>query len=188
MNSKKITISVHSPDANEKFFFFMSGVIISIPISLFFEAFGSSIATFTSQLLNALWAAAFVSPLVEEFAKSYPLFYRHGETGKSIYMLGFLVGLGFGVSEFFVYVFAYGAPILLRVPGILFHAASTTIVSYGIATKIPFSFYIVAVLFHAINNLFAQLGELWLIGGIGAITATYLLSIYYNSKLKDTYY
>lgn len=103
-------------------------------------------------------------------------------------MLGFLVGLGFGISEFFVYVFVYEASFVLRLPGILFHAASTSIVSYGIATKRPRYFYLVAVLLHATNNFFSELGPLWLIGGMGAILATYLLSLYLNTKLKDDYY
>lgn len=187
-DSKKITISVHNPDAKEQFFFFLSGIIISIPMSLFFEIFGNSIAPFTSQIFTALWATALIAPLVEEFAKAYPLFYRHGETERSIYTLGFLVGLGFGVSEFFVYILAYGSPIILRLPGILFHAASTSIVAYGISRKRAGFFYIVAVLLHAVNNFFAQFGDLWLIGGIGAILATYFISLYFNAKVKDKYY
>ena len=82
-----------------------------------------------------LCSTAIAAPFIEEFTKDYPLFYRHGESERSIFTLGFLVGLGFGVSEFFVYVLALGVLILIKVPGIFFHAASTSISAYGIAKK-----------------------------------------------------
>ena len=77
------------------------------------------------------------APFVEEFAKVFPLIYRHGETERSLLDLGILVGLGFGVTEFALYVFTLGAPVLSRVPGVIFHASSTGITAYGIAKKKP---------------------------------------------------
>lgn len=181
----RIVIKVHQPDMIEKFFFFVSGILISVPFTIFFESFADSLAPMTSQFFASFWATVIVAPLVEEFAKAYPLFYRHGETKKSIYTLGFLVGLGFGISEFFIYVLVYGAPIALRLPGILFHAASTSIVAYGIATKRPKFFYAIAVLLHFINNFSAMFDVFWLIGGVTAITATYFMSLYFYNRLSE---
>jgi len=42
-----------------------------------------------------------LAPFIEELAKVFPLFYRHGETERSLVTLGLLIGLGFGVAEFF---------------------------------------------------------------------------------------
>jgi RsiW-degrading membrane proteinase PrsW (M82 family) len=87
-------------------------------------------------------------PFIEEFAKAYPLFYRHGETRRSIFTLGFLTGLGFGITEFLFYVFGQGAPVFVRLPSIFFHAASASIIAYGIATKRPMRYYVIAVFLH----------------------------------------
>ena len=48
-----------------------------------------------------LVSAAFLAPLIEEFSKTYPLFYRHGETQRSIVRLALMIGLRFGVEKFF---------------------------------------------------------------------------------------
>jgi RsiW-degrading membrane proteinase PrsW (M82 family) len=99
---------------------------------------------------------AILAPIIEEFGKAYPLFYRHGETKKSVMTLGCLVGLGFGIIEFLEYVLIYGIPvILLRLPGIFFHPASTSIVAYGIANKKSSLFYLVAVALHFSYNIAA---------------------------------
>lgn len=177
-------IKLHEPDIKEKFFFFISGIIVSIPFTILFEILAYSLAPFTSNFYAALWASVIVAPFVEEFAKAYPLFYRHGETKKSIFILGSIVGLGFGISEFFIYVFLYGAPVLVRLLGIFFHAASTSIVSYGIATKRSWQFYLVAVFLHFSNNLFSLFGNFWLIGGIGTIALTYILSLHIYYRVK----
>lgn len=94
----------------------------------------------------------FLAPFVEELGKAYPLFYRHGETKKSVVTLGFLVGLGFGITEFLEYALIVGVPIVFRLPGIFFHAASTSIVAYGIANKKSTAFYLVAVALHFSYN------------------------------------
>ena len=49
-----------------------------------------------------------IAPFIEELAKVFPLFYRHGETERSIVMLGILIGLGFGITEFVLYVAVLG--------------------------------------------------------------------------------
>lgn len=182
---KKTTIPVHSPDLKEKFFFFISGVIISVPFTIFFEILTSSLTVFMSQFYALLWSIAIIDPIIEEFGKAYPLFYRHGETGKSIFTLGLLVGLGFGISEFFVYVFLYKASILIRLFGIFFHAATTSIVAYGIATKRTVYFYFISVFLHFLNNFSALFGDIWLITGIGVVVITYWLSSYFYRKLSN---
>ncbi len=96
-----------------------------------------------------------VAPFLEEFAKAFPLFYRHGETVRSIFILGFLVGLGFGIFEFLTYVIILGVPVFFRLSGIVFHASSTSITGYGIATGRTAPFYLIAVLLHFSNNVFA---------------------------------
>jgi hypothetical protein len=117
-------------------------------------------------------------------AKIFPLFHRHAETERSLFTLAFLVGLGFGISEFFVYV-GVGVPVVIRLLGMFFHAASTSITAYGIARGQIEKYYLMAVFLHSMNNLFAELGVLWLIGGLGATLMAYYLSWrFYNSTSK----
>lgn len=63
---------------------------------------------FESLIPEGLSAALFVvvlAPFVEELAKVFPLFYRHGETERSLVTLGPFTGLSFDVAEFAEYVF-----------------------------------------------------------------------------------
>jgi len=148
----RVTIPLHKPGLKEKLFFFSSGIIVSIPLASFFEnLFASPFAPGYVPVLTI----AVLAPIIEEFAKAYPLFYRHGETKKSIMTLGFLVGLGFGIIEFLEYVLLLKVPFIFRLPGIFFHAASTSIVAYGIANKKPATFYLIAVALHFSNNVAA---------------------------------
>jgi len=158
----------------EKLFFLSSGIIISVPLTLFLSSLSDYLCELTavSLIYATICATAIFTPLIEEFAKAYPLFYRHGETERSLFTLGFLTGLGFGISEFFLYVFSLGVPIPVRLPGLFFHAASTSIVAYGIATKQPLRFFLIAVLLHFTNNVTALFGVLWLIGGLGAVLSS----------------
>jgi hypothetical protein len=97
---------------------------------------------------------------VEELAKVFPLFYRHGETERSIVTLGLLIGLGFGIAEFFEYVFFIHVSPIARLPGIIFHASSATVIAYGIAKKKPLPYYLAAVGLHVANNFFALTSNL----------------------------
>jgi RsiW-degrading membrane proteinase PrsW (M82 family) len=146
---RSCTIPLHKPSLKEKLFFFSSGIIVSVPMASFFESL--FVLPIAPSLVSVLTIVVF-APLIEEFAKAYPLFYRHGETKKSIMTLGFLVGLGFGIIEFLEYVLIFHVPFIFRLPGIFFHAASTSIVGYGIANKKPALFYLVAVVLHFSNN------------------------------------
>ena len=172
----KVMIPLHRPDLRENLFFFISGIIISVPLTFFIGRFTDSLCAVLPMFYAMLCSTAIFTPFIEEFAKAYPLFYRHGETEKSIFTLGFLVGLGFGIPEFFIYVLTLGAPILIRLPGIFFHAASTSITAYGIATKRPARFYLTAVVLHFSNNFSALFGPFWFIGGVAAVAITCFLS------------
>jgi len=181
----EITIRLHKPALKEKLFFFVSGLLTSVPLALFVNQFDDYFLANLPQFYATLIPLVIVAPFLEEFAKAFPLFYRHGETVRSIFVLGFLVGLGFGIFEFLVYVLVLGASISSRWYGILFHACSASITSYGIATKRTVPFYLVAVLLHFSNNFFAfihfyldpsAMWSPWAISSIAAVAVTYFLS------------
>lgn len=179
-------IHVHKPDLLEMFFFLISGIIISIPFTIFYEQFADQFCFLLPAFQAQLCSVALLAPFIEEFAKAYPLFYRHGETQRSIFSLGLLTGLGFGITEFFLYIFIYQAPIVIRLPGLLFHAASTSIVAYGIATRKPFEFYLVAVFLHLSYNFFTILGNVWYFIDAIILILTYLLSFGLYMKTTET--
>jgi hypothetical protein len=161
-------LRTQSNSLGEKLFFFVSGIVVGAPVAIFFEAV--SHAWFTS-----LGVATIVAPFVEEFAKADPLFFKHEKTGRSLMSLGFLAGLGFGIAEFIVYVVG-GVPFLVRLPAIVFHAAGTSIVGYGVYRREPIRYYFVPVALHFTNNLFASLGWPWFIGGLSATVVTYYVA------------
>ncbi|MCW4000242.1 MAG: PrsW family intramembrane metalloprotease [Candidatus Bathyarchaeota archaeon] len=144
-------IPIHKPSLREYAFFFITGIVVSIPFAAFFE----SIYPFSMALLIVV-----VAPFIEELAKVYPLFYRHGETERSIVTLGLLIGLGFGIAELVEYTIIGGVPFYIRIPGVIFHASSATITAYGIAKKNPLPYYLIAVSLHVINNFFALTTDL----------------------------
>ncbi|MGB9979418.1 PrsW family glutamic-type intramembrane protease [Methanobacterium sp.] len=174
VHQDNLIIKPHRPNLKEKLFFLLSGIIVSIPITLLFGAFTRNFLDVFPSIFASLISIVIFTPFIEEFAKAYPLFYRHGETERSIFILGFLVGLGFGITEFILYVFVLNVPIFVRLPGILFHASSTSIVAYGIAKKQPVRFYLIAVGLHLLNN-FSALMELGDIGIIVANVGAYYL-------------
>jgi RsiW-degrading membrane proteinase PrsW (M82 family) len=146
-NERQCVIPLHKPTRKELLFFFASGILVSIPFALVFE----QVSSFVSITLSIV----FLAPFIEELAKVFPLFYRHGETERSIVTLGILIGLGFGISELILYVFLSGAPLIDRIPGVIFHASSAGITGYGIAKKNPLPYYAIAVILHVTNNFFA---------------------------------
>lgn len=184
MNDDHVVIKPHRPDLKEKIFFLISGVIVSVPLTLFFGTFAERLCFVLPVFYATVCAVVIFTPFIEEFAKAFPLFYRHGETERSIFILGFLVGLGFGISEFLVYVIALGAPVIIRIPGILFHAASASIIAYGIAKKKPIFYYLIAVGLHFLNN-FSALFDTGFIGFIIANSATYYLSFVLYKKTSE---
>lgn len=180
VHQDKLLIKPHRPDKEEKLFFLLSGIIVSIPITLLFGTFANNFLGILPLTFATILSIVLFTPFIEEFAKAYPLFYRHGETERSIFILGFLVGLGFGITEFLLYVFVLHVPVYLRLPGIFFHAASTSIVAYGIGKKQPVRFYLVAVSLHFLNNFSALFDA----GSIGILIANvgayYLCWRFYN--------
>jgi len=155
MQKNKTIIKLHKPDASELLFFFSCGAIISVPLTLFIYQYIDPILGGLDQFTITLISSVLFAPFIEEFAKAYPLFYRHGETQRSIFKLALLVGLGFGIVEMITYISALGVPIISRLPGLFFHPASTSITAYGIATKRPLPFYMAAVSLHFSYNFLA---------------------------------
>jgi RsiW-degrading membrane proteinase PrsW (M82 family) len=151
---------------------------MSVPFTLFFSGFLNSLCVAVSLLLAQVCTLVLFAPFIEEVAKVFPLFYRHGETERSLLGLEILVGVGFGVTEFTLYIFTLGAPVLSRIPGVFFHASSAAITAYGIAKKKPVQFYLIAVAFHLANNLlvlFSSEVPFMYILAIIVMVATYLL-------------
>ena len=152
---------------------------MSVPFTLFFSELTNSLCDVMPLFFAQVCAVVFFAPFIEEVAKVFPLFYRHGETERSLLDLGILVGLGFGLTEFVLYVFTLDAPVLARIPGIIFHASSAAITAYGIAKKKPLQFYLIAVAAHLSHNLFALFSsevELLYIPALFILVATYLLA------------
>jgi RsiW-degrading membrane proteinase PrsW (M82 family) len=141
-------IPLHKPKRREYLFFLISGIAISFPFALFFEQLSSFVPVVLSIVILA--------PIIEELAKVFPLFYRHGETERSIVNIGILLGIGFGITELIEYVVLLNVPLIVRIPGVIFHASSAAITAYGIAKKNPLPYYLIAVMLHLANNFFAE--------------------------------
>lgn len=171
-------IPLHKPSVREYLFFFASGILVSIPFAVFFE----SIYPFSFAILTVV-----VAPFIEEIAKVFPLFYRHGETERSLVTLGLLIGLGFGIAEFFEYIIFAHSPIIASIPHIIFHSSSATITSYGIAKKNPTPYFIIAIGLHMINNFFALAADiLSIFVQLLVLLAVYLLAWkYYHLASKE---
>jgi RsiW-degrading membrane proteinase PrsW (M82 family) len=186
-NEQQATIPLHKPDIKEKIFFFLSGLLVSVPFSLFFSGFTDTLCVALPVFFAEVCSTVIFAPFIEEFAKVFPLVYRHGETERSIVNLAILTGLGFGITEFALYVFVLGVPFIARVPGIIFHASSASITAYGIAKKKPVLFYLTAVSLHLANNLFAVISDvLSVIPGLAVLIATYLLAWRLYTRTSET--
>lgn len=148
----KVRILLPVSGLKEFVFFFTSGFLVSVPLTLFIDQFDENFLVDLPHFYSTLIPVVIVAPFLEEFAKAFPLFYRRDVTARSLFVLALLVGLGFGIYEFFAYVVMLGASVLPRLPGFFFHASSTSITSYGIATKRTVPFYLAAVLLHFSNN------------------------------------
>jgi hypothetical protein len=176
-NEQKAELPVHKPDIKEKIFFFLSGLLVSVPFTLFFSGFTDTLCVALPQFLGSLCSTVLFAPFIEEFAKVFPLFYRHGETQRSLVNLAILTGLGFGITELALYVLVLGAPIVARVPGVIFHASSASITAYGITLKKPVVFYLIAVSLHLANNFFALLtNALSFVPVLTVLVITYFLA------------
>ncbi len=189
MEEDAVVIKLHKPDASEMVFFFLCGVIISVPLTLFVYQYTDSLLVGLNSFTVALLSRALFAPFIEEFSKAYPLFYRHGETQRSILNLAVLVGLGFGIVELLTYVTMFETPVIYRLPGILFHPASTAVTAYGIATKRPLPFYLVAVFFHFANNYLALAladSSLKLLSSFFVVSITFFTFWQLRKKTQET--
>jgi RsiW-degrading membrane proteinase PrsW (M82 family) len=189
MKKSEATISVHKPSVNEKLFFLLSGAIVSVPLTLFVEQnFGYPLLAGLSSFDVTLITVAVFAPFVEEFSKVFPLFYRHGETQRSIFNLALFVGLGFGIVEFFTYVVAFGPQVIpARLSGLVFHPASASISAYGISTKRPLPFYLAAVGIHFANNFFAVFAPGVVPSSVIVLAVTLFASWQLHDKTKEKF-
>ena len=189
MSKSEMTIRIHKPSTSELLFFLLSGAIVSVPLTLFIEQyFGNPLITGLSAFDITLITVTIFAPFVEEFSKAFPLFYRHGETQRSIFMLAIFVGLGFGIVEFITYVVTYGPGIIpARIPGLFFHPASTSITAYGIATRRPLPFYLAAVALHFANNFFAILAPAIVPTSVIVLAIALVTSWQLYDKTKDKF-
>lgn len=185
MKEDKITIHLHKPDASEMVFFFLCGVVISVPLTLFIYQYTDALLVDLNSFIIALVSQVLIAPFIEEFAKAYPLFYRHGETQRSIFNLAILVGLGFGIVEMVTYVSVLNTPLIYRLPGLFFHPSSTSLTAYGIATKRPLPFYLMAVSLHLANNYFALVSLTPLLASIFVVGITVFASWQLYNKTEE---
>ena len=186
ISETKMIIEPHRPKMKEKFFFLLSGIIVSVPITLFAQSLAGSLGSVSSIFESAAFSAVVLAPVIEEFAKAYPLVYRHGETERSIFTLGFLVGLGFGISELVIYTLVLQAFVPARLLAVFFHGCSASITVYGIANKRPLPFYLFAVFLHFSNNFLAIFApDTWFLGSPLIAIFTYFIAwTLYNRTTK----
>lgn len=176
---------IHKPKIEEKLFFFFAGAIMSFP----FPALANSLFSYfllldLPRISAILISTVLIAPLIEEFAKIYPMFYRHGESRRSLFSLAFLTGLGFGLIEFFLYVFAYAAPWEIRLPLILFHATNTAIVGFGVGKNRSLIYYLFAVILHALYNFSIQAGGTLTFISIATIGFSYAVALFLSIRLR----
>jgi len=96
--------------------------------------------------------------------------------------------LGFGITEFVLYVFFLGVSPVARFSGIIFHSSSAAITAYGIAKKNPLPYYLLSVGLHIANNFLALTGDIFLgvFGALFVLISVYLLAWrYYHKASKD---
>ena len=112
-HDNEVSVLGHRLSLDEKLFFLISGIITSVPLTLFVGTLTDSLCIILPLSYASICSVAIFTPFIEEFAKAYPLFYRHGETERSLFTLGFFVGLGFGLTEFILFVVVLGQPLLV---------------------------------------------------------------------------
>jgi len=172
----------HGLDLKKRSFFFLSGMIVSIPFVFYTKTMFNRLCYTMPTWYARLISTAIFTPFMEELAKAYPLMYRQGESERSIFLQGAIVGLGFGVAEALIYVFMLGAPITFRMWGVLFHTFTAPITAYGIAKKRPLPPYLLAVTLHFLNNLSAIYNLLFLTTGYPILITTITITWYLNVR------
>lgn len=185
MEETKKIIKIHKPNLDEKVFFFGMGVTISVPLTLFVYQYTDLLLIGFDSFLIAFFSRVIFAPFVEEFSKAYPLFYRHGETERAIFDLSLIVGLGFGIVEFLTYIYVLEVPLVFRIPGVLFHPASTAIIGYGIAKKRALPCYFIAVMLHLVNNYISLTDPNPLIGSTFVVSITVFIAWKLRKETKE---
>jgi len=161
---------------------------MSVPITLFIASLADPLIVGFDDPTAAILSTVIFAPFIEEFSKIFPLYYRHGETQRSVMQLALAVGLGFGLVEMITYGAVYGVEILpFRLLGLLFHPASTSIAAYGIATKKPLPYYGLAVGLHFANNFLALTNPLPISASIIIVAVTLWISWSLRRKTKETF-
>jgi RsiW-degrading membrane proteinase PrsW (M82 family) len=184
---RKIVIPIHKPDLKEKLFFFASGLLVSIPFTVVFSQISDVLLLAFPAFFAQIGSVAISTPFIEEFAKVFPLFYRHGENERSIVTLGILAGLGFGLTAFVLNVAASGASYIVMLPWIFFNASSAGITAYGIAKRNIIPFFLTAVALHAANDFSTLFGNLlWYIAGPVVLAVTILLAWHLYRRTSET--
>jgi len=182
MNSIPILRAIRRLDLRKKSFFFISGMIISIPFTVYAKTLMNHLCVMVPILSLRLFSKAIFTPFLEEFAKAYPLLYRKGDTERSFSNLGLLVGFGFGLAELLIYILLLGVPTYIRLSGVLFHTLNTSITAYGIAKNRPLLPYLIAVTLHILNNLSAAFGLIWLVSCYPILLTTFSIAWYLHRK------
>lgn len=173
--------AIHGLDLRKKLFFFISGIIMSIPFTIYAKTLMNHLYVLMPIFYLKVFSTAVFSPFVEEFAKAYQLIYRKGDTDRSFFTQALLVGLGFGIAELLIYILRFGVPVHIRLSGVLFHTLNTSITAYGIAKNRPW-LYLLAVTFHIVNNLSAIYGLIWLVAEFPILLATFSIACYLYMK------
>ena len=68
------SIPVHKPNLRENLFFLISGMIISVPLTLFINSFARSFCIDLPIFYATMCSAAILAPVIEEFAKAFMSF------------------------------------------------------------------------------------------------------------------
>jgi hypothetical protein len=77
-------------------------------------------------------------------------------------------------------------PLIVRIPGVIFHASSAAITAYGIAKKNPLPYYLISVLLHLANNFFAVVPTVFSIfAQLLILIVTYLLAWRFYHQTSD---
>ena len=182
---KECFIPIHRPKPAEFAFFFSCGIIMSVSITLVVASLLDPLTSVFDKVLAEVVVTAVFAPFIEEFSKIFPLYYRHGETQRSILNLALMVGLGFAIVELLEYVFLFGVPLPYRIPGLFFHPSTTAIAAYGIATKRPCPFYLLAVSLHFGTNFLAIVNPLPISGSILVVGLAVFLAYSFYAKTKE---
>ncbi|MCW4047419.1 MAG: hypothetical protein NWE99_07660 [Candidatus Bathyarchaeota archaeon] len=176
-DEQKVVVPVHRPDLKENLFFFASGLLVGVPFTVVFIQIVDVVYLAVPALLAQLGSVGITTPFIEEFAKVFPLFYRHGENERSIMTLGVLAGLGFGLTAFAIGVAASGLSYVALLPWIFFNAASAGITAFGIAKHRTVPFFLLAAALHAASNFSFFIGDPFFYGaGLALVGVTIFLA------------